>query len=93
MRIFWLARAECDLNALTDFILEDNPRTALRIFDIISNSVEKLETYPLLGREGRVEGTRELVIPHFPFIVVYAVTKEIRILAVLHTSRRWPSEM
>jgi len=92
MKIFWLAAAERDLDALTDYIAENNPRIALQIFITIRQSVEKLKIFPSLGREGRVEETRELVIPQLPFIVVYTITKEIRILAVLHTSRKWPTE-
>jgi toxin ParE1/3/4 len=47
--------------------------------------------HPNFGRPGRVEGTRELVIAGLPFIVPYEVTgSEIRILAILHASRKWP---
>ena len=90
MTILQLTAAEQDLYALSDYIAEDNPSTALLIFNKIRLSVEKLKTHPYLGRVGRVRRTRELVIPKLPFIVVYSVTKEIRILAVFHTSRKWP---
>ena len=92
MNILWLATAERDLNALVDYIATDNSKVALHIFATIRRTVEKLKTYPFLGREGRVERTRELVVPNLPFIVVYVVAREIRILAVLHTSRKWPTE-
>lgn len=92
MIILWLSSAERDLEALTDFIAEDSPQTAIKIFNTIRQPVEKLRTYPLIGREGRVERTRELVVPNLPYIVVYMVTEEIRILAVLHASRKWPNE-
>ncbi|HZE86853.1 MAG TPA: type II toxin-antitoxin system RelE/ParE family toxin [Methylomirabilota bacterium] len=90
MIILWLVAAEHDLEALTDYLTEDNPKTGLEIFNKIRQSVEKLKAYPFLGREGRVERTRELVIPNLPYIVVYSLTKNIRILAILHTSRKWP---
>ena len=49
---------------------------------------------PAIGRPGRVLGTRELVIGRLPYIVPYRVReKDIEILRVLHTSRRWPYEM
>ncbi|MBP9718930.1 MAG: type II toxin-antitoxin system RelE/ParE family toxin [Candidatus Levybacteria bacterium] len=91
MKIVWLLSAQQDLESLTDYIVEDNPRTALEIFTIIKHTIEKLAIFPFAGREGRVENTRELVIPQLPYIVVYQTVKEIRILAVLHTSRKWPS--
>ena len=90
MKIIWLKTALVDLDALTDYIAENNPQTALHIDDTIQKSIEKLALYPLAGREGRVEKTRELIIPHLPYIVVYKAAKQIQILAVLHTSRKWP---
>jgi toxin ParE1/3/4 len=92
MIILWLSSAERDLESLTDFIAENSPQTAIQIFNTVRQSVEKLRTYPLIGREGRVERTRELVVLNLPYIVVYMVTEEIRILAVLHASRKWPNE-
>lgn len=92
MTILWLTSAEQDLEALTEFIAEDNPNIALQIFSKIRLSVEKLKTHPYLGRVGRVRQTRELVMPNLPFIVIYSISKEIRILAILHTSRKWPKE-
>ena len=58
MNIFWLATAERDLDALTDYIAEDNPNMALKIFDTIRQSVKKLATFPHIGREGRVQVSR-----------------------------------
>lgn len=91
MKIVWLTSAERDLDALIDYIAEDSPETALQIFATIKHTLEKLAIFPLVGREGRVEGTRELVVPSLPYIIVYKEAKEIWILAVLHTSRKWPS--
>jgi toxin ParE1/3/4 len=47
----------------------------------------------MAGRDGRVAGTREPVIPGTPFLVAYRIEKnEVRILAVLHAAREWPEE-
>ena len=47
---------------------------------------------PYKGRNGRVEGARELVIhPHF--VLVYEVDSQwgkVYILRVLHTTQKWP---
>lgn len=91
MKILWLSVAEDDLVALTDYTAEDNPKTALEIFYTIRSSVEKLASFPYAGREGRVKRTRELVIPNLPYIIVYTIVSEIRILAIFHTSRKWPT--
>ena len=49
-----------------------------------------LSVQPLLGRPGRVTGTREFVVSP-RYILVYEVTADtLIVLAVLHTSRQWP---
>jgi addiction module RelE/StbE family toxin len=48
-------------------------------------------TFPIIGRLGRVSGTRELVIPETKYIVAYRIVDEvIHILAILHGAQRWP---
>jgi toxin ParE1/3/4 len=61
--------------------------------DQIWESTQLLARHPMAGREGRVAGTRELVISGTPFVVAYRIEKnEVRILAVLHAAREWPEE-
>lgn len=48
----------------------------------------------MVGRQGRVEGTRELIVPNTPYIVAYRIFEnQIRILAVIHTARHWPRRL
>jgi len=62
--------------------------------DRIEEQVERLLQFPEMGRAGRIEGTRELVIQNKPYIAAYQILGEvIRILRVLHSARRWPKEM
>jgi plasmid stabilization system protein ParE len=59
------------------------------------DDTDKLEDFPRIGRRGEAEGTHELVLPSLPYRLVYEVDdgkKEVRILRVMHTSRRWPEE-
>ena len=91
MNIIWYPPAERDLFALVDYIAEDSPQAALRIYETIRTSVNRLATFPNSGRAGRVEPTRELVIPGLPYIVVYTIDRQdVKIWAVYHTSRKWP---
>jgi toxin ParE1/3/4 len=40
---------------------------------------------------GRVDATRELVIPRTPYVVAYTIVDEqVMILSVMHGARRWP---
>jgi toxin ParE1/3/4 len=91
MEISWRASALNDLEAVREFIAQDNPQAAARVLTTIRDAVDRLGRHPSLGRAGRVDGTRELIISNAPYIVAYrAVKNQIRILAVIHTSRQWP---
>lgn len=87
----WLSRAIANLEAHTEHIAQDNPRTAYELADLAYAATEMLSRFPLLGRIGRVQGTRELVIPDTPFIIVYVVKpKSIQIIRMLHGKQLWP---
>lgn len=91
MEIIWRRAALNDLRSIHEFIAEDNPGAAARVHAAIRAAVGSLADHPNLGRAGRVEGTRELVIVGLPYIVAYRVADDqVRILAVIHTSRQWP---
>ena len=90
--IQWTEQATRQLDQAHDYIaLSNSERVAERIVQLIVRSVERLATFSLSGRAGRVPGTRELVIASTPFIVAYAVEKaRIVVLALYHGAQRWP---
>jgi addiction module RelE/StbE family toxin len=91
MNVVWHRKAEVDLSDIADYIAENNPRAALRVFDKIAATAGQLTAFPNLGREGRVTGTRELVVSGLPYIVVYRLSQEeIHIVGIQHTSPLWP---
>jgi addiction module RelE/StbE family toxin len=91
VRIVWLRAAERNLEAQLEYIAERNPPAADRLVDKIATTVARLANHPRRGRPGRVAGTRELVVPGTPYIVVYAVGRDyVRIHRVLHSAQRWP---
>jgi toxin ParE1/3/4 len=91
MRLVWSPTARNDLREVRRYIARDNPAAADRTVRKILGSVANLGQFPWLGRAGRLPGTRELVIPRTPFIVVYAVVHQtVEIMAVIHGARRWP---
>lgn len=91
MTVQWLAQAFADLDQIVEYLLERNPEAALSVYEALHQQVGLLADHPQIGRPGRVRGTRELVITGLPYIVVYYLTgQEVRILAVLHTARKWP---
>ena len=67
MRIIWQDEAERDLDRIAEYILKDDPAAALRLIYTIREATRVLGEHPNIGRTGRVEGTRELVIPGLPY--------------------------
>ena len=62
--------------------------------DRIREQVEGLMQFPEIGRPGRIEGTREMVIHRTPYIAAYRIADDtVRILRVLHGAQRWPEEL
>lgn len=90
MHLEWTRPALGDLKEAGDFIALDNPKAAKRMADRVKEAVEYLTDHPNMGRQGRVSGTRELVVSGTPFIVVYRViVPSVQILRVLHHARKW----
>jgi len=92
VKVTWGRRARRDLHELIAYIAEDSVRTAELVSDRIWNAIAQLSTAPRFGRPGRVAGTRELVVPNTPYILVYRIRKRGPfILRVFRGARRWPS--
>ena len=91
MEIVWRPSAVGDIEQARRYIAQFNPKAAARTFAAIRASVRSLANLPQRGRPGRVEGTRELVVPRTPYLVAYTVIDQrLVILAVLHHAREWP---
>jgi len=91
MKVRWSPEAATDLTSITQYIRRENAAAALRVARIIYRSAAELDKFPLRGRPGRVNGTRELVISPLPYIVVYRISENfIEIAKVLHGAQRWP---
>lgn len=91
MQVRWLNRALQNLEAEATYIAQDNPKAAREFVQHILDSVQQLSHHPQIGRAGRVFGTRELIITHYPYIVPYRIKNEtVEVLRVFHTSRQWP---
>ena len=90
MKIRWTQQAAEDLKAAYEYLNERNPNAADSVVERILSSIDFLEHYPHLGRSGRIDGTRELVVTGTPFIVGYRLRHDqIEILGVLHAARKW----
>ena len=93
MLLLWMPRAREERHAAIERIALENVTAAINQLDEIMSQTDLLLQHPELGRLGRRPGTRELLINHSNFIVVYRFkprAKRIEIWRVLHTSQAWP---
>ena len=75
------------------YIADRNPRAAVDLGAAIEAAVSRLADFPESARPGRVPGTRELVVPATPFVVVYRIeVTGVVILRVLHGAQKWPPD-
>jgi toxin ParE1/3/4 len=87
----WSRFSVADRLAIFDYLEERNPLAAAEVDLAIERQVQRLTNYPMLGKAGRVEGTRELMIKGTPYLVAYQLERTtVRILRILHTSQLWP---
>jgi addiction module RelE/StbE family toxin len=91
-KIRWTRRAIRRLDEIGAYISAHNPNAASKVLTRIVAGADTLAGQPEMGRDGRVKGTRELVLPDISYIIAYRVTEtSVDILSVLHTARRWPT--
>jgi toxin ParE1/3/4 len=94
MKVRLTYRASEHLSAAFDYLQAINVSAASSQIKCIFGAIDLLERYPFAGRNGRITGTRELVVRRTPFIVVYKVLHDdVIVLAVLHGARRWPKSL
>ena len=69
MRLRWTPTAAADLQNIYDYLKENEPHLARSTIIEIRKSVRSLKKFPLRGRKGREEGTRELMQRRLPHII------------------------
>jgi len=91
MLVRWTMPAAEDLQHIARYIRRDNPTAARKVAKTIFDAGNALEAFPGRGRTGRIPGTRELVFPGWPYILVYEVTEHtVEILRIYHGAQDWP---
>lgn len=91
MKLRWTVLAQRSRRAQINYIAERNPTAAIRLNGEIDSQIDDLYDHPMMGRAGRVQGTRELVISRTPYLAIYRLDPgEAVILRVIHHLQRWP---
>ena len=92
MKVNWSDAAEADLVAILLYVAADDEDAAFRLVDKLERAGNALAGFPRRGRPGRVQGTRELVVPRTRYLLVYEINDErLDIIRVMHGARAWPS--
>lgn len=90
-RISWTRRALRDLEGIHEYIAREDPNIARSIIAAIKQITNHLAYHPFMGKSGRREGTRELVVVKTPFIVIYRLQSDsVEIIRILHGAQKYP---
>jgi addiction module RelE/StbE family toxin len=94
MHVRFQDTAEADLDAINEYLANKSQQGLERILTAIFTVAYQLESFPFLGREGEVQGTRELTIPRTEYRIVYTLDDPhfIDIIRVLHAKLKYPPE-
>lgn len=94
MNVNFTPQAISDLSEIHDHITEFDSNAADRILSRIRQVIEIFESFPLLGREGSIHGTREFAISGLPYTIVYRITSavDLDILTIVHQRKLYPPQ-
>lgn len=89
--IAWSEVARDSFNDHIEYLAPRSPTGARKVVEAVLDAVGSLEETPFIGRPGRWHGTRELVVPKYPYIVAYRIADNVvEILYVHHSRQHWP---
>ena len=91
MKVIWSAASVRHLQEVVEYLQGESAAGAVTIRRRILETVRRVGQMPYSGRIGRIDGTREAVVPRSPYIVVYQVSAQtVDILGIWHGARLWP---
>jgi toxin ParE1/3/4 len=91
MKSVWTRAAIRDLTHIREYIADESPDAAREIALKLVNATDRIIQFPEVGRAGRANGTRELVVSGTQYLIVCRLKKNaIHFLRVLHGQQKWP---
>jgi toxin ParE1/3/4 len=89
MHIKWSPLSQKDLHEIIAYTKEEMGEIrAETIVITILKIVEKISSFPALGKEGIKHGTREFLIPKTSLVIIYRIEEVgVTILRIFHTKR------
>lgn len=88
MRLRWTPSAAADLQQISDYLQRHHPHYRQPTLRKLYETVRSLKNSPHRGKQGRVEGTREVFFPPLPYVAVYRIREgTIEVLRIWHTAQ------
>jgi toxin ParE1/3/4 len=89
--VLWSASSVRHLQQVAEYLQGESYGGAITVRRRILKTAQRVGQMPFSGRVGRIEGTREAVVPRTPYIVVYRVSAlTVEIVGIWHAARLWP---
>jgi addiction module RelE/StbE family toxin len=93
MKSVWTRAAIRDLSHAREYIARENPDAAREIALKMVDATDRIIQFPEVGRIGRANRTRELVVAGTQYSIVYRLKKNaIHFVRVLHGHQKWPKK-
>ncbi|RWX79411.1 type II toxin-antitoxin system RelE/ParE family toxin [Neorhizobium lilium] len=92
MNVNFAPQAFADLVEIHSHISEASPRTADRVISRIRQVIEIFQNFPLIGRPGSLEDTREFAVSGLPYTIVYRIVSvtDLDVLTIIHQRKLYP---
>jgi toxin ParE1/3/4 len=91
MRVVYARSAIADVEQISTYIRERNPRAAAAVADAIEATVARIGMFPLSASACDEPGVRMAPAGRYPYLVFYTVTgDEVMILRIMHAARLRP---
>jgi plasmid stabilization system protein ParE len=83
--------------AIAEYLEARNPDVARRVGARIGDIINLLLKFPNMGRKGVQPGTREMLVPRLPYIIVYRIESDaeeerLAIIGVYHSAQLRPGQ-
>jgi len=94
MTLRFVPRARTHLRSIALYIRHKNPAAARGVRKRIQDTLAVLEQFPRAGHEGAEPGTREVVVPQLPYVIVHTVDAagDVTVIGVYHAAQLRPGQ-
>ena len=90
MKVLRKQRYLQSLQAIEDYVAQDNPDAALELWFTIDDQVSMLADANFPRRRGRVAGTLELVVHPNYVVILEQAMDTVTVIEVLHAAKKYP---